>query len=179
MIIPIPTELAIPSEIAFLVLSFVTILGAILALQAKEIIYGVVSLGASFIGVAGMFALLNAPYLAMLQIAVYIGAVIVLMLFTIMLVRRETSDPVDERLEPADTLSRAGLWAAGLVALLVSGVALIAQNPAFLERAEFDIPIQQLGLALMNYQAGLILLAFVMSATLLGALVLAKLEDGD
>ncbi len=179
MILPIPSELAIPSEIAFLVLAFITILGAILALQAKEIIYGAVALGVSLFGIAGFFVLLNAPYLAMLQISVYVGAVIVLMLFTIMLVRREKTDQVDERVEPPDTLSRVGLWAAGLVAILVSGVALIAQNPSFFSRPKFDVPITELGKALFEYQAGLLIIAFVMSATLLGALMLAKLENRE
>lgn len=154
-------------------------MGALLALQAKEIIYGAVALGASFIGVAGFFVLLNAPYLAMLQISVYVGAVIVLILFTIMLVRREKTDAVDERTEPADTLSHVGMWAAGLLAVLVSGVALIAQNPSFLERPEFSVPITDLGKALLGYEAGLVIVAFVMSAAILGALAMAKLEKEE
>lgn len=92
-------DIAIPPDIAFIILTTVTILAAIMALQAKELIYGAISLAISFIGIAGFFVFLDAPYLAMLQIAVYVGAVVVLILFTIMLVRREVVGETEEREE--------------------------------------------------------------------------------
>ncbi len=67
----------------------VTVGSAIIALEAKEIIYGAIGLAGSLFGVATLFFLLNAPYVAVFQIAVYIGAVAVLILFTVMLVRQE------------------------------------------------------------------------------------------
>ena len=57
------------------------------ALEAREIIYGAIGLAFSFFGVAGLFFLLDAPFVAVFQITVYIGAVAVLILFTVMLVR--------------------------------------------------------------------------------------------
>jgi len=62
---------------------------AIFALEADEIVYGAIGLAGSLFGVAAMFFLLNAPYVAVFQIAVYVGAVAVLILFTVMLVRQE------------------------------------------------------------------------------------------
>src|SRR5712692_9836791 len=67
----------------------VTVGSAIISLEAKEIIYGAIGLAGSLFGVATLFFLLNAPYVAVFQIAVYIGAVAVLILFTVMLVRQE------------------------------------------------------------------------------------------
>ena len=67
----------------------VTVGSAIVALEADEIIYGAIGLAGSLFGVATLFFLLNAPYVAVFQIAVYIGAVAVLILFTVMLVRQE------------------------------------------------------------------------------------------
>ena len=61
--------------------------GAISALEAREIVYGAIGLAFSFFGVAGLFFLLDAPFVAVFQITVYIGAVAVLILFTVMLVR--------------------------------------------------------------------------------------------
>ena len=77
------------SDIAFVVISIFTVLTAIIALEAKELVYGAMALAASFLGVAGFFVLLDASFLAMLQILVFIGAIAVLLLFTVMLVRRE------------------------------------------------------------------------------------------
>ena len=75
-----PTPPSSPSPI-------VSVGGAIAALEAKEIIYGAVGLAASFFGVASLFFLLDSPFVAVFQITVYVGAVAVLVLFTVMLVR--------------------------------------------------------------------------------------------
>ena len=76
-------------DIIFIVISVFTILTAILSLESRELMYGAMSLAASFLGVAGLFVLLNATFLAMLQILVFVGAIAVLILFTVMLVRRD------------------------------------------------------------------------------------------
>ncbi len=166
--------LEIPPDITFIVLTTVTLLAAILALQAKELIYGAVALAISFIGVAGFFVFLDAPYLAMLQIAVYVGAVVVLILFTIMLVRRENVEPIER---PEGGEGAAGLWIAGLLAVSIAGVAALAgpNLPSSIQPA--NLPISQLGPVLAGeYPVPLIILALLLSAALLGALVLAKVE---
>jgi len=162
--------LTIPSDISFIVLTAVTIIGAIVALQAKELIYGAIALAISFIGVAGFFTLLGAPYLAMLQISIYVGAVVVLILFTIMLVHREQ----EQEMNPEGSI---GLWLAGLVALAISGVVALAGTNLPSEAPESNITISDLGPALtLQYQVPLIILALLLSASLLGALILAKVE---
>lgn len=164
----------VPPDVTFVILTTITLLGAIMALQAKELIYGAVSLAISFIGIAGFFVSLDAPYLAMLQIAVYVGAVVVLILFTIMLVRRDEADKIEE---PKGGESAAGLWIAGLLAVSVAGVAALAgpNLPSTLQPA--NLPISELGPVLAgNYPVPLIILALLLSAALLGALVLAKVE---
>jgi NADH:ubiquinone oxidoreductase subunit 6 (subunit J) len=167
-------SLVIPSDISFVVLTAVTIIGAIMALQAKELIYGAIALAISFIGIAGFFALLDAPYLAMLQIAIYVGAVVVLILFTIMLVRRERAEEMDKR---ADAEGSMGLWLAGLLALAISGVVALAGTSLPTDAPAATLPVSDLGPVLMlQYPVPLIILALLLSAGLLGALVLAKVE---
>src|SRR5580692_10751410 len=75
------------TDVTFLAMMAATVGGAISALEAREIVYGAIGLAFSFFGVAGMFFLLDAPFVAIFQITVYIGAVAVLILFTVMLVR--------------------------------------------------------------------------------------------
>lgn len=166
--------LEIPPDVTFVILTTVTLLAAILALQAKELIYGAVALAISFIGIAGFFVFLDAPYLAMLQIAVYVGAVVVLILFTIMLVRREEVEPAER---PEGGEGAVGLWIAGLLAVSIAGVAALAgpNLPQSIQPA--DLPISQLGPVLAgDYPVPLIILALLLSAALLGALVLAKVD---
>jgi len=171
-------DLGIPPDVPFIILATVTIVGAILALQAKELIYGAISLAVSFIGIAGFFVFLDAPYLAMLQIAVYVGAVVVLILFTIMLVRREVVEETTEHEECGE--NSMGLWIASLLAVSIAGVAALAGSnlPQAVQPA--NLPISELGPVLaISYPVPLIILALLLSAALLGALVLAKLERGQ
>ena len=73
-------------DIPFLILSVLAIVTAIMALESKEIIYGAVSLAITFLMIAGFFIILQVPFLAMFQIIINVGAVAVLILFTVMLV---------------------------------------------------------------------------------------------
>jgi len=167
-------DLSIPPDITFIVLATITLLAAIMALQAKELIYGAISLAISFIGIAGFFVSLDAPYLAMLQIAVYVGAVVVLILFTIMLVRREEADK-DEIGETGE--GAAGLWIAGLLAVSIAGIAALAGPNLPSTPPAANLPISQLGPVLAgSYPVPLIILALLLSGALLGALVLAKVD---
>jgi NADH:ubiquinone oxidoreductase subunit 6 (subunit J) len=171
-------NLAIPPDISFIILATVTIVTAILALQAKELIYGAISLAISFIGIAGFFVFLDAPYLAMLQIAVYVGAVVVLILFTIMLVRREIVEEVTEREGGGE--GSMGLWIAGLLAVSVAGVAALAGPNLPVTVPAGSLAVSELGPVLaLNFPVPLIILALLLSAALLGALVLAKVERGQ
>ncbi|HIC84123.1 MAG TPA: NADH-quinone oxidoreductase subunit J, partial [Nitrososphaerales archaeon] len=58
-----------------MVISLVTLIAAILSLESRELVYGAVALALSFLGVAAIFILLDALYLAMFQILVYIGSI--------------------------------------------------------------------------------------------------------
>lgn len=162
-------------DIAFLALSGLVIVSAIFALEARELIYGAVGLAFSLIGVAGLFILLGAEYLAMFQVSVYVGAVVVLILFTIMLVRRESGRIVEE--EEPGRLGRAGIFVAGLVALAMAG-AIILLVPMSLEAPEFyGIPLRELGRYLASsYAVALVILGLLIGATVVGGLTLAKVE---
>jgi len=171
----VEVALAVPPDIVFIILATITLLAAILALQAKELIYGAIGLGISFIGIAGFFILLDAPYLAMLQIAIYVGAVVVLILFTIMLVRREVGEEVIEKGERGE--GAAGLWIAGLLAVSIAGVAALAGPNLASTPPPGQLPVSALGPVLVTeYPVPLVILALLLSAALLGALMLAKVE---
>jgi len=162
-------------DIAFLALSGLVIMSAIFALEARELIYGAVGLAFSLIGVAGLFILLGAEYLAMFQVSVYVGAVVVLILFTIMLVRRESGRILEE--EEPGRLGRAGILVAGLVALAVAGGVLVLV-PASLEAPEFyQVPLRELGrLLASSYAVALVILGLLVGATIVGGLTLVRVE---
>ena len=57
--------------------------------RAGSSIYGAIALAISMLGIAGFFLLLDSPFVAMFQITVYVGAVAVLVIFAVMLVRTQ------------------------------------------------------------------------------------------
>ena len=77
------------ADAAFLALTVITIGSAIAALEMRSLIYGSIALMGSLGGIAGFFLLLDAPFVALFQLAVYVGSIAVLILFTVMLVKRE------------------------------------------------------------------------------------------
>ena len=76
------------SDIVFWVISIVTIFSSIMVVQAKKLVHSAVYLAGALIGTAGLFILLKAEFIAWIQVLVYVGAVVTLILFTIMLTRK-------------------------------------------------------------------------------------------
>src|SRR5919201_3745181 len=73
----------------FIGVAVLTVGSAIISLESHELIYGAIALAISMLGIAGFFILLDSPFVAMFQITVYVGAVAVLVIFTVMLVRTQ------------------------------------------------------------------------------------------
>ncbi|VVB85273.1 F(420)H(2) dehydrogenase subunit J [uncultured archaeon] len=75
-------------DFVFLIISAVTIISAIMVVQTKKLVHSAIYLAGTFLGTAGLFILLEAEFVAWIQVLVYVGAVITLILFTIMLTRK-------------------------------------------------------------------------------------------
>jgi NADH-quinone oxidoreductase subunit J len=71
--------------IAFMLISLVVIGSAVAMLFTRRVIYMALMIGGVFIGVAGIYVLLNADFIGMAQVLIYAGAITILMLFAIML----------------------------------------------------------------------------------------------
>lgn len=75
-------------DFVFIFISIITILSSIMVIQAKKLVHSAVYLAGALIGTAGLFILLKAEFIAWIQVLVYVGAVVTLILFTIMLTRK-------------------------------------------------------------------------------------------
>ncbi len=75
-------------DIVFLIISALTILSSIMVVQSRKLVHSAVYLAGSFMGTAAFFILLKAEFVAWIQVLVYVGAVVTLILFTIMLTRK-------------------------------------------------------------------------------------------
>lgn len=82
------------SNLAFVILATLTVGSAVLVVTLRNLVHAALMLGVSFIGVAGLYLLLNAEFIAAAQVLVYVGAITVLILFAIMLTRGAATGPL-------------------------------------------------------------------------------------
>lgn len=165
------------ADAAFIGLAVLTVGSAIFALESREIIYGAIALAISMLGIAGFFILLDSPFVAMFQIAVYVGAVAVLMIFIVMLVRTESLFSGDE--------DSRGRQIAGLIfsLLMMVGIGVLLFS-SLLSKAEFnplmEKIVNKIGNEMLTYYSPVfILLGLTLAGSIIGALSLARREDSD
>lgn len=73
------------ANVAFLILAFLTVLGAVLTVSVRNAVHAALALVGTLLSVAGLYATMNASFLGAVQVIVYAGAIMVLFLFVIML----------------------------------------------------------------------------------------------
>jgi NADH-quinone oxidoreductase subunit J len=164
------------ADLVFIAMMLVTLGGAIVALEAEEIVYGAIGLAGSLFGVAALFFLLNAPYVGVFQITVYIGAVAVLILFTVMLVKEgrwKNEVALKSGTKLAGILTGGAVVATFALAVIgsdLSGDTTIGNSSGFLQIGQFISG---------SYAPVLLVMALVLAASVVGALTLSSLEKEE
>ena len=87
------------AEVTFWVVAPLTILGALGLVLSRRAVYAALSVAVTMMGLAALYASLDAPFLAMVQIIVYTGAVLMMFLFVLMMVGITTPDSTVETLK--------------------------------------------------------------------------------
>ncbi|WP_437301792.1 NADH-quinone oxidoreductase subunit J family protein [Sorangium sp. So ce388] len=106
-------------EFAFFGLaSLLVLLGGLATVAARNPIRGAMGLLTSIVGIAGLYLMLAAEFLAAIQILVYAGAVVILFLFVIMLLGPSATSPRDARTAVPRYIG-AGVFAAGSIGALL------------------------------------------------------------
>ena len=82
-------------QLLFVVFAAVTLLGSLFVIVQRNPIYSVLSLIGAFFGLSGLYVLLEAPFVAIVQIIIYAGAIMVLFLFTVMLLNVPREDAAE------------------------------------------------------------------------------------
>ena len=79
-------------QILFFTVAFITIISAVYFVFAKNPLYSILSLIVTFFSIAGLYILLNAQFLGIVQIIVYAGAIMVLFLYILMMLNLNEAD---------------------------------------------------------------------------------------
>lgn len=168
-----PTDAPMP--VAFFVLAGVTLAGALCAMSLRNLVHCGLCLALTFAGLAAIYLQLSAEFVGLAQILVYVGAVAILIVFTILLTRN-----AEVHISP---VSRS--WSVGLgVAILVcASLVLPILKSSSLQRAPAVTPkasVQQVGEKLMTqYVIPLEAIALVLTAALIGAAVIAMRDQSE
>jgi NADH-quinone oxidoreductase subunit J len=111
------------SDVLFYVFGAIAVVASLLVIAQRNPVYSVLLLIASFGALSGLYVLLDAPFVAVIQIIVYAGAIMVLFLFVVMLLNAPHEETVyDEHVHP---LLRPGPMRFGAVLALAFGVELV------------------------------------------------------
>lgn len=156
-------------QVIFLASALVTLIAAVMVVSSPNLIHAALWLVLALGGVAVLFLLLEAAFLAAVQVAIYIGAIAILVIFAVMLTRRLATDAGGQ-------VNRSWWVAAPAAVILFAGlVVLFSQVPSFqatppaLTR-EPSTMVVELGRALVEAE-GFVLPFEVASVLLLAAMI--------
>jgi NADH-quinone oxidoreductase subunit J len=88
-------------QLVFYAFASMAVIGSLLVIVQRNPMYSVLSLIGAFFGLSGLYVVLDAPFVAVVQIIIYGGAIMVLFLFVVMLLNAPREDAAEwDRLHP-------------------------------------------------------------------------------
>ena len=154
-------------------LAAVSVLSAIVAAVAPRIVHAAFGLMAAFFGVAGIYALLGADFVAFSQVIVYVGGILVLLVFGVLLTAR-----TEAKLGIDMPVRRAGALAVGALVFVLLAVAIDSSEFPNATPTEDPQPTTEaIGRAFLDPEGMLIpfeLASVLLLAALIGAAYLAR-----
>ena len=163
-----------PLLIVFIITAGATLGAAVMVVTARNLVHAALWLVMTLFGVAVMYVLLNAGFLAVAQVVIYIGAIAILMIFAIMLTRHVA-------IEPGPQLNGNWILAAVLSTALFAAIPWLLAgwsgfSTALPEMSPRADPLRQLGTALVSpdlYVIPFEVASVLLLAALIGAIMVA------
>lgn len=160
------------SLVAFFMFAIMVVGGSILMINFTKVVHMVVSVLVTFIGIAGLFVLLHAEFLAFVQVLIYAGAIAIVIIFGIMMTNHQQVDETRP-------------WHEAIVALgtiaLFGGIFYAIQNTQFSiaepVAPETDNALEIGKLLFTTYAFPFELMSVLLTVAFIGAIVLAKREE--
>ncbi len=157
------------NSIAFAIIAIFTLLFALAAATNPRLMHAALSFAVMFIGIAAFFFLLGAEFVGLVQIFVYVGAVAVLIVFTILLTRRDAEER--HGFKWGGVVVAIGVFAGLVCAILKTNS--LPTLPSLVKA----VTVKEIGTTLMTQDVWpLLCVGVLLTAALIGALVLV-MED--
>ncbi len=174
----VPDLTSILPAVLFYALSGIAVVAAVAAATAPRIVHAAFGLMAAFFGVAGLYALLGSDFLALTQVIVYVGGILILLVFGVLLTGRAKSALGLER--------KGSLFGPALAgSVLLFGLLLAIFSTDFGPSAALPEPkptTAEIGRALLDPQGYLLpfeLVSVLLLLALLGAAYMARRRRGE
>ena len=158
-------------DVAFIVLAVIGTLAAFRLVTSRNVVHAALSLVVTLAMVGGVYLVLAAEFLAWVQVIIYVGAIVVLLLFSLML----TKAPIGR-----ETLDNQQRGLAALVAAAVLGGLLFLVSDAFSGERIHPVPTttEQIGASIFKaYVMPFEVVSILLLAALIGAIALARKEE--
>ncbi|HEY3382318.1 MAG TPA: NADH-quinone oxidoreductase subunit J [Vicinamibacterales bacterium] len=164
--------------IAFYTLAAMILAFGVLVITAKSTVHSIMFLIANFLFIAGLYAMLNAPFLAAIQVIVYAGGIVVLYLFVVMLVNLKRPPEAHQ-----DKRRRSGWGVAFSVVVLAELIVIAAYK--LVSPASLVLPAAPMGshnveavgwLLYTDYLVPFEVASMLLLVAMVGAIVLARRE---
>ena len=160
-------------RIIFYLIALIMIVFAIKAVSSRKMLRAVIYLVFVLMGTAGIYFMVDYTFMAAIQLAVYAGGVIVLIIFSVLLVHH-----IELRLEISKLSQRILAGLISLSGLVLTLYAIFTYEFKPVENYN-SIEVHDIGLGMLSYKAGGFILPFevisvLMVAVMIGAIVIAK-----
>ena len=153
-------------DIVFYAFALITVISAFVVVFSRNIIYSAFSLVFTFFGVAGLYVLLHADFLAVTQVLIYVGGILVLLLFGVML----TNKAVNVEMKTGTLNTVPALVIAAVIAGTLSGLFYSTWSEQGTPASTFQTTTKTLGELLMtSYLLPFEVASVVLLVALIGA----------
>ena len=160
-------------DAVFYVFAFVTVVSAAVVVFSRNIIYSAFALLFTFFGVAGLYALLGADFLAVTQLLIYVGGILVLLLFGVML----TTNVISVDIKTGTLQTGPSAVVISLMAGSLCGLITITDWNAVPHEHVMSTTVKTLGeMFLTSYVLPFEVASVVLLVALLGAAIIARKE---
>lgn len=161
-----------PERILFLFFALLAIGGAVYMISFTKVVHMILALTVTFLSLAGLYLLLNAEFIAFVQVLIYAGALTILMMFGIMLTKHEAAEkPPKPRLH--QTVLKISVSLLFIVLFVVIQQLSIPKQSA----AQADIDTLTIGKQLFTqYVIPFELVSLLLTVAFIGSILIAKKE---
>ncbi len=161
------------STIIFYILAATIIGGGLMAVTARKIFRSAVFLLFSLIGIAGMYFLLDYEFIAAVQIVVYVGGIVVLIIFSIFLTHGSGEDMKKPALGRAVFSALAAAFACALTMMFINEQSFVGSGKPALEPSAGNIGAQMLSTTEYGYILPFEVVSILLLAAMIGCIVIA------